>query len=395
MIMKMIRTFHPVGQGAFYTEQFFDSLHKPFCNVVYDCGKEKSQACLDAAIDRTFNTDDKIDVLFISHFHFDHVSGIEKLFGRVGKKVKFVVVPVLSTEEQFAICFHNFLFYKLDEAQEIQNFIDNIYGEDHKDYDYKVIKIEKSSLEINEQIRPIQFDDIHEDVKLPSGIRLILDHFWLYIPHNSIDSSMHAAIELLESVKEYEPNLFKNDKLQIDKLIKIIETKASLKDLKKIYEDVFKEHNSYCMTLFSGRICNYPLLDHTTLLCSQINRDEINHKLARHNFENCMYFGDFEAQKRDYWPRFIERYKNIYSSVELVQIPHHGSQDNYHSEINENNPKLSLISAGATNGHHHPDISVIEQIKEQGAVPIQIWEKETSKIQFVYNYYWFGNYPWL
>lgn len=39
MVGKMIRTFHPVGQGAFYTERFYDDiLRKPVFTAVYDCG---------------------------------------------------------------------------------------------------------------------------------------------------------------------------------------------------------------------------------------------------------------------------------------------------------------------------------------------------------------------
>lgn len=35
---KIIRTFHPIGQGAFYSERFYD-FHGDNClNIVYDCG---------------------------------------------------------------------------------------------------------------------------------------------------------------------------------------------------------------------------------------------------------------------------------------------------------------------------------------------------------------------
>ena len=36
MIFK--RVLHPVGQGAFFTEQFYDESGKVVHNVVYDCG---------------------------------------------------------------------------------------------------------------------------------------------------------------------------------------------------------------------------------------------------------------------------------------------------------------------------------------------------------------------
>ena len=36
--MNMIRTFHPVGQGAFYSEEFFNSERGCIFRAVYDCG---------------------------------------------------------------------------------------------------------------------------------------------------------------------------------------------------------------------------------------------------------------------------------------------------------------------------------------------------------------------
>ena len=35
--MEMIRTIHPIGQGAFYSEQFKEK-DKKIANIVYDCG---------------------------------------------------------------------------------------------------------------------------------------------------------------------------------------------------------------------------------------------------------------------------------------------------------------------------------------------------------------------
>ena len=38
MILK--RTFHPVGHGAFYTEQFYSDVTNQQCfTVVFDCGR--------------------------------------------------------------------------------------------------------------------------------------------------------------------------------------------------------------------------------------------------------------------------------------------------------------------------------------------------------------------
>ena len=71
---KIIRTFHPVGQGAFYSER-----HENF-NVVYDCGTEypkRTDKGIKRTVETAFRKDEEIDILFISHFDFDHVGHID------------------------------------------------------------------------------------------------------------------------------------------------------------------------------------------------------------------------------------------------------------------------------------------------------------------------------
>ena len=73
----IIRTFHPVGQGAFYSER-----HNDF-NIVYDCGtewKNRGKKVIDKTIQSSFSKEDVIDILFISHFDYDHVSKIKVFY---------------------------------------------------------------------------------------------------------------------------------------------------------------------------------------------------------------------------------------------------------------------------------------------------------------------------
>ena len=70
------RIFHPIGQGAFYTEK-----HPDF-NIVYDCGiiqYSKHTQLADEVVKNSFNPKSEIDILFISHFDFDHISKIKVL----------------------------------------------------------------------------------------------------------------------------------------------------------------------------------------------------------------------------------------------------------------------------------------------------------------------------
>ena len=64
--MLLQRTFHPVGQGAFYTERHKISNGKDF-TIVYDCGSFQFTN-LKNRIKSAFQKGEEIDILFISHF---------------------------------------------------------------------------------------------------------------------------------------------------------------------------------------------------------------------------------------------------------------------------------------------------------------------------------------
>ena len=51
----MIRSFLPVGQGAFYTEQFDCGM-----NIVYDCGSSTGKSAVEKQIADTFEPREKI-----------------------------------------------------------------------------------------------------------------------------------------------------------------------------------------------------------------------------------------------------------------------------------------------------------------------------------------------
>lgn len=72
----MIRSFLPVGQGAFYCEQFMDDLKREWVNVVYDCGSSTNVKLVEEQIKNNFEKDEIIHAVFISHLDEDHINGI-------------------------------------------------------------------------------------------------------------------------------------------------------------------------------------------------------------------------------------------------------------------------------------------------------------------------------
>ena len=90
--MKMKSNFKlwPVGQGLFYSGTIKYENNQNF-NFVYDCGS--SSMNIDEIVDHYVETsliDKTLDMLVISHFDEDHISGIPKLLTEV-KKIKKIL----------------------------------------------------------------------------------------------------------------------------------------------------------------------------------------------------------------------------------------------------------------------------------------------------------------
>ena len=138
--MKVTRTFHPVGQGAFYSERFFkEDQQGTVHNIVYDCGvKWGYVGRVKQVVTQAFTQTDTIDYLFISHLDYDHVSLVKTLINNV-RAVRNIVLP-LVTEEQLVIALayhrisgHDSVVYFL---RRIINHIRGRRGDDFKEGDY-------------------------------------------------------------------------------------------------------------------------------------------------------------------------------------------------------------------------------------------------------------------
>ena len=96
----MTRTFQPVGQGAFYTEQFSTDDGGTF-NVVYDCGSDSlDYQSLSKVIQKSFPPKSVIDAVFISHFDSDHVNGLPELMRNF--KVTKIFLPIITGAAEIA-----------------------------------------------------------------------------------------------------------------------------------------------------------------------------------------------------------------------------------------------------------------------------------------------------
>ena len=96
MCWRMVRSFLPIGQGAFYCECFH--FNGKTHNIVYDCGSKTNIQILNEQIKTTFEKDERIDALFLSHLHEDHINGIPFLLEHCC--VNKIIFPIIDNESK-------------------------------------------------------------------------------------------------------------------------------------------------------------------------------------------------------------------------------------------------------------------------------------------------------
>lgn len=368
--MMMHRIFHPVGQGAFYTEEFRSATRPQFITI-YDCGTETAAGGMDITLSQQIQDfkyrlwNNEIDLLFISHFHEDHVKGLDDLLK--GTQVKRMVIPMLTEDVILATRIRNLMLYG-DDARATDAIIQEIYfgnGEDGRFGEIIAVSPEIGSSEGEERGNDRINGMYPKNRKiLLSGEEIVEpDIFWKYIPFNSIDASDQRAIDFVKLVRQIPDVIKDNGDLNVDEI-----ARNKRKELKEAYKKAMKGGNDNLYTL----VVESTPIDGVRIMPS-------NHD-AR-----CIFFGDFEPDGGvDVWQRFVKVY-NDYPEIGLVQVAHHGSQKNWRKEfLYSLGRRQYIISSGTTNGHHHPSYWVIRDIKRAGHSVSVVCEEQATEQRFRY-----------
>lgn len=364
MTMRVRRTFHPVGQGAFYTEMFCDQ--KGGQVVVYDCGSETGSKAmymqLDDQIDLFKNkfVRKPIDVLFISHFHADHISGIDRLLANV--KVKTTIIPMLDWATFTLTRVRNLLQYYTNDpvfALSIDRIIRDLYlnGESSERFG-KVLMVSPDAEDEAEDNRQAKGNIVKTGEEIYTGSKIHLNEFWEYVPFNSITFNDQRAQNLLNSLMNL-CGVTDPRQLDLEDLIR-----NRLNDVANEYKIAMKNANDNLYTLV---VCSRPVAGVQPQPCPRLS--------------HCIYFGDFDCRLNpSLWDRFDKVFD--YREIGTVQVPHHGAKGNWRPEMGLGDPRHYIVSAGSTNGHHHPSYWVLENIWENGHRPYVVSEKWQTRREY-------------
>lgn len=362
----MERIFHPVGHGAFYTEKFHDTRNDSLSfTVVYDCGS-LSYGALKGIIDATFTEGDKINFLFISHFHYDHINMVQYL--KEICDIDYIIVPNLS----FGVLVESLVHYAilgtdLVLTNEFVGLLSDVYNR----ADDKIIMI--GTCDAN--CRMLDITDIPREInnngRLLSNIEFGFRN-WRYRPYVSIDGKTD---DLLKEIKK-DPH-FKDVKwndVNVHSLFDLIKT-VDVDVLKEIYWKVYgNKHNSYSMPVYSGLNC--------TGRCRKNCHKQGTFSTICHT--NCLYMGDYDAKSTNNCDALKRFYGDSWRRIGLIQVPHHGSEHNSDEELYSPN-KLCIISSGREDRYGHPNQATINAIRSVGSVHTIVTEDKKTEQKFIYN----------
>lgn len=397
--MELTRTIHPIGQGGFYSESFTETMADgsdyEIFNVIYDCGSETGNDTINKYLGRYIPNSmpkKRINAVFISHLHNDHVNGLDYLLSNAN--VTYLFLPQMTADVVIEAYLYNCIksggtsnTANLCISKLLQNEYNNVKIVQIKELneDEQFYRKENDSILIdNDGVLWNQYDSgtvftITPRIHTQGGKA----YKWLYIPFNSPFKSKKGRIS---RDPFFASALDTNGEIDYQLMEKIVES-CPTEDIRELYSSYFgdKYHNSYSMTLFSG-IEDPEVSDCVSIRCNNI--------FCRcHCFDhtpNFLYTGDFEPNRKAGKNTFVELMKkrleslNLWDTISGIQVPHHGSRNNFNNEL-YHCPCVGYISAGSKNRHGHPNVDTLINIRKNGCNPIIVSEDLSSMQVEVYK----------
>lgn len=347
--LQVVRVIHPVGQGAFYSE----TLHRPGINddkhIVYDCGVMPYSARLEEEIKNFLPNGSAIDVMFISHFHADHVNGL-KLLAK-SYKIRNLVLPQIDNYEWFYFV-ENYLTMGDTNINLISDVLASVG-------DAKIIQVaprdENDIAGVSDESASIE----GLGGNIVNGLSpLVIDKqdfaLWHYIVVNPL---IKADLEALRSA--IEDIDYNGRKVSIDDLHNPGVLDDIRADLQAVYSKVFKGGNEYSMCMLSElanrkEYKSYSRFNMRNRVCMECYR-------SGRDCDGGLYCGDADFLHCDTLECLKRRLRGREENVGLLQIPHHGSKKNFNIDLLNwlGRIRVSFACFGSPNRYNHPSSDVM------------------------------------
>lgn len=299
-------------------EKFLDPKGEDDFYVVYDCGS-CTQGMNTRICSIVANEIPKVDVLFISHFHQDHINELHQL---LITKNSIVVLPYICDKYQQLYEF----IYQMEYTQILAYLIQT---------GAKIVFVDPSEIGGNEGVRNIEGKQIEEafDIEslvgqqthcFPFNILKYAKYNWLYIPFHLQDKSVYKIFvaDVLSS------GVTVDELLHFDGKDKKLTAKLKRQYKQTCKRDkVCQNFNVSIMLLVSrpenANQCVMGLFD---LQWNYLDQNRLNGAAN----PGCFYTGDMYLNAGNYLNILQILYPTLMPfGVGMLQLPHHGSENGF------------------------------------------------------------------
>ncbi|MDE6274938.1 MAG: hypothetical protein K2M75_00140 [Clostridia bacterium] len=350
--------FHNVGQGLFYTGSILGKGRDDWFNFVFDCGSTKLKAGSDAVSDYVNNLPIKdeeryIDMVIISHLDSDHFNGLVELASKA--KINKLYLPYLPDDPDFIKLFLLYVIF-FEQSDDEEDF-------DDKRVRYKfMLKLYNVKIEDDSEFNRIKFpNEVHfeKDKKI----------------EDIYDKNPYWRFELYESL--FDEKIIDSLKNEVGKsvgdldgksLIDFVFDKKNINTIETAYKNVFHKKKN----LTSMILVHYPV---SSELVKSVCYSAIDCKLNL--ISKCFlepndmrYVSVLTGDAEDF-----EKYDGFAESVNkkkvfCLQVPHHGSKENWKSLNSKFGMKLDngiryVLPFGIGNSYGHPSIEVLDDLDDK------------------------------
>ncbi|MEE2001411.1 MBL fold metallo-hydrolase [Alkalimonas sp. MEB108] len=375
--------FHPVGQGLFSTGTVSSYGNGETFHYVYDCGTSSSKKFLSNAISSYKKSVKTLDLVVISHFDKDHISGLIELLEH--HPTRILMLPAISLSQKLVIAFSEgisigsrYMHFILDPVAYLTSHpkikVHNIIFVP-ADHDEKTEIIESSANDLSEtrtnwpemlladlnKASTIARDNLTIHT-LKQGGRLILNQVFEFVPYNDA---------LLSTVsRSFKTQVEKEKEILLNQSSTTTDKKSALSKLKSYYDKRFGSdsiaRNMISLFLYTGPI-------NETVLCSDL--EFYRYRLNDAGLASCLKSKYIKTQQPsvlftgDGYLNTHKRLNNLaqyigttrLNDIGCLQVMHHGSKHSWHDGLAKKlSPVLSVFSSDPSNRRlQHPHLEVI------------------------------------
>ena len=407
-VYEFFYNFYPVGQGLFASgtiQQLENDI--PNFRWVYDCGTSSSQSLVQNGISNLLQGCDEglpLDLVTISHFDKDHISGISALLSKC--RLDTLILPYMPLWQRLVIAFEEGILSHQSlmeffvnpvkyltqlEGADISRILFVLPGGESPSFfptetdtalyeDGEHWKPEYDREEPRDREEHNYFDAAKTEVYyLKAGSRLHLAGLWEFVPYNDADLAPKATTEFRNAVEEKKKVLLDSNS--------VCGRNAALKELKVLYDEQFgnspEKRNTISLFLYGGPIYQswkntklYRCLSNCPVCYSRFFPDYIRERChISLCLQRCsiLYTGDGylnTPERLRALTKFLQ--EDRMCQIEVFQVMHHGSKNNWHLGVAQSiKPIVSVFCSDPQRKRpRHPHPRVLRDFWEYG--PIQV-----------------------